>query len=59
MKNQKVKTPLNAHTPKTQIGMGNHYGSGIRNKVGRMREDSIGQVAVSPKGLKKPPRSLA
>lgn len=56
---KKVKTPMNAHTPKTQMGMGDHYGSGIRNPVGKMREDSMGMNNLSPKKLKKAPRSLA
>lgn len=56
---KKVKTPMNSHTPKTQKGMGDYYGSGIRNKIGRMREDSVGMYPVSKKGLKTPPKSLA
>jgi len=59
MKNTKVKTPMNAHTPKTKIGMGDYYGTGIRQKFGRMREDSMGMMDVTPEKLKKPPRSLA
>lgn len=55
---KKVKTPMNAHTPKTQIGMGDHYGSGIRNPVGRMRDDSMINHATTKK-LGKPPKSLA
>ena len=59
MKNSKVRTPMNAHTPKTQYGMGDHYGSAIKQKVGRMREDSMGARPVAPPSLKKPPRKLA
>ena len=50
---------MNAHTPKTQMGMGDYYGTGIKNKVGRMREDSIGHNPVSSRGMKRSPRSLA
>lgn len=53
------KVPLNAHTPKTQKGSGDNYGSGIRNPVGKMREDSMGMNNLSKSKLNKPPRSLA
>lgn len=56
---KKVKTPMNAHTSKSQRGMGDNYGSGVRNPVGRMREDSMGYNALSPKKLGKAPKSLA
>jgi len=56
---KKVKTPMNVHTPKSQIGSGDYYGTAIKNKVGRMREDSMGNMAIGRKGLSKPPRSLA
>jgi hypothetical protein len=59
MKNKKIKTPMESHTPKNKIGMGDHYGSGIKNKIGRMREDSMGMMPVDRKGLNNPPRSLA
>lgn len=49
---------MNAHTPKTQKGMGDHYGTGIRNKVGRMRDDLLGANAPKGKQLKIPPRSV-
>lgn len=48
-----------AHTSNSKIGVGDHYGSGIKQKIGKMREDSMGQIAVTPVKLKKPPRSLA
>jgi len=54
---KKVKTPMNVHTPKTQMGMGDHYGSGIRQKVGSMREDSMINP-VSKNKMSKPPRSV-
>lgn len=50
---------MNAHTPKTQMGMGDHYGTGVRNPVGKMREDSMGANSISKSKLKKAPRSLA
>jgi len=56
---KKVKTVTNAHTSKSKIGMGDNYGSGVRNPVGRMRESSMGDNYLSPKKLGKPPKSLA
>ena len=47
-----------AHTANTKYGMGDHYGTGIRAKLGKMREDSMGMVAVTPKKLKTPPKSV-
>jgi len=48
-----------AHTQNTPFGMGDYYGTGIKSKVGRIREDSAGFKAVSPKKMKTPPKSLA
>lgn len=39
-------------------GSGDYYGTGVRNKIGRSRDDSM-ISPVSEKGLKKPPKSLA
>jgi hypothetical protein len=47
------------HVSHTSMGMGDNYGSGIKNPLGKMRDDSMGMTAVTPKKLKKPPRSLA
>jgi hypothetical protein len=55
---KKVKAPMNVHTPKSQMGMGDHYGSGIRQKVGRMREDFMTTTPATPKRLNKPPKSV-
>lgn len=44
----------NAHTARpNQSGkaMGDYYGTGIKAKVGKMREDSLGMNSVSPKKL--------
>jgi len=48
-----------SHASDKKIGMGDNYGTGVRNKVGKMREDSLGANAVPPKKLKVPPKSLA
>jgi hypothetical protein len=48
-----------AHTPNTPYGMGDFYGTGVKQKIGRVRENTIGFNAVPPKKLKVPPKSLA
>jgi hypothetical protein len=47
-----------AHTQNTKFGMGDNYGTGIKAKVGKMREE-VGFQEVPLKKLKQPPRSLA
>lgn len=46
------------HANNTSLGMGDYYGTGIKAKVGKMREGT-GQIQSTPKQLKTPPRSLA
>lgn len=56
----KLPKPLkNAHTSDSKIGMGDYYGRGIKNKMGRVREDTMGMNSISPTKMKKPPKSLA
>lgn len=47
-----------AHTADTPYGMGDNYGTGIKAKLGRVRDDTMGYVAMSPKKLKTPPKSV-
>jgi hypothetical protein len=54
---QKVKKEW--HAPTTKYGMGDYYGQGIKAKVGRIRDDSMGMVDMPSKKLKVPPKSLA
>lgn len=56
---KKVKAPKTAHTSNSKKGMGDYYGTGIKQNIGRMREDSMGIIAATPNKLKKPPKSLA
>jgi len=56
---QKPANRKQVHTSPSKFGMGDNYGSAIKQKIGRMREDSMGQNAVPQKKLSKPPRSLA
>lgn len=46
------------HVSHTSMGMGDYYGTGIRAKLGRVR-DGMGMSQIGPKRLKTPPRSLA
>lgn len=55
---KKIKALKNSHTSNSKIGMGDHYGSGIKQKVGRMREDNMAIVAKPSRKTKKAPRSL-
>lgn len=51
------KTPVakyEAHTAKTKFGMGDYYGTGVRNPAGKTKGS-----AASQKKLGKPPKSLA
>lgn len=59
--NFNVKRPYNAaaHTPKSQKGLGDYYGTGIVAKLGKMRDDSMGMQALTPQQMKEKPRSLA
>lgn len=47
-----------AHTANTRKGMGDFYGSGVKNPVGKVR-DVMGLKPMSKKSVKTPPRSLA
>lgn len=58
MKQTKIKAPKTAHTSNSKKGMGDYYGTGIPNKIGKIR-DGMGVPEVTPKKLKKPPKSLA
>lgn len=46
-----------SHTQNTQYGMGDNYGTGVKSKVGTMRE-GVGVPNLGKK-LKNPPRNLA
>ncbi len=59
MKKISTKKPhKEAHVNNTGHGSGDYYGTGVKNPVGRVREDYINGTS-SPKKLGKPPKSLA
>jgi hypothetical protein len=47
-----------AHTTDSPYGMGDNYGTGVRAKIGRVRE-GIGMVPLSPKKIGTPPKNVA
>lgn len=53
------KSNKNSHTSNSQMGMGDNYGTGIKNKVGKMRDSSMGYNVLSPKKLGTPPKKVA
>ncbi len=55
----KSKKYKQAHTDNTKFGMGDYYGQGIRNPIGKVRAGTVGMEPISKKKLGKPPRSLA
>lgn len=59
MKSVTKKLYKTAHTPRSQKGLGDFYGTGIVAKIGKMRDESMGMQALSQKKMKKPPKSLA
>lgn len=48
-----------SHTAPTKYGMGNYYGSAVKNPIGRIRSDTVGYRPVSRKQMGTSPRSLA
>lgn len=48
-----------AHTAPTMVGVGDYYGTGVKNKLGRMRSNTVGYSPLTPKQQGMPPRSLA
>lgn len=52
------KKHVESHTSPSKIGMGDHYGTGIKQKIGRMREDSVEYIPLSKKKMGTPPKSI-
>lgn len=47
-----------AHTANTKYGMGDNYGTGIRQKLGRVRDGTVGMAKLSKKQIGTPPKSI-
>jgi hypothetical protein len=60
VKASQKKSPVSreAHTSPTKKGMGDYYGTGIKNNIGKSR-DVMGIKQINPNKLKTPPKSLA
>ena len=41
-----------------KMGCGDYYGTGVKNPIGRMRDDSVGYRPVSKKQMGTPPKSI-
>ena len=54
---QKPKKPRFSHTENTKYGMGDNYGTGIKAKLGKMR-DGVGQATLSKKQIGTAPKSV-
>ncbi len=54
----KIKPLKTAHTSNAKIGMGDYYGSGLRNKTARSIS-IMGQSSGVPRKTTKPPKSFA
>jgi len=54
---KKTKRFEQAHTPRSPKGVGDYYGTGVKNPIGKVR-DAMGEIKLGKK-LKKPPKSLA
>lgn len=48
-----------SHTQDTQYGMGDYYGMGIKQKIGKARRSYSDYGELTLKQLKTPPKSLA
>jgi hypothetical protein len=55
----KIKRERFAHTANTPYGMGDYYGTGIKQKVGTLRRDYLNNSTSSNKKYCKPPKSMA
>lgn len=58
MSNNKTKGLKESHSSNSKYGMGDHYGQGIKNPIGKPRE-VMGLKPMGPKKIGKPPKKLA
>lgn len=59
MKNPNTTKHKEWHSSNQKFGMGDNYGTGIKQKVGTMRQDYLGLTPSVPKKMKTPPTSVA
>lgn len=53
-----VKDTLGPHGIEKKFGMGDYYGTGFRNPVGRMRSDTVDICPLAKSQMGKPPKSV-
>lgn len=53
-----MKPLKQSHTSSAKIGMGDSYGSGVKNPIGKIRDISMSKPVKKSK-IGKPPKSLA
>lgn len=53
-----TKVNKSAHTDNTKYGMGDNYGTGFKNPMGKVKE-GVGYKPMDKKKMKTPPKSLA
>ena len=57
---KKPKSNKQTHTSNSKTGSGDYYGTGVKNKVGTIRDVFVpGVNPMSSKKIGKPPKSLA
>jgi hypothetical protein len=56
---KKSKKSKMFHTDSKQKGMGDFYGSGVRNPIGKVNSSYMDFNVLSKKKLSKPPKKLA
>lgn len=54
-----LKRSPEAHVCNTKYGMGDYYGTGIKQPIGRVRADFTTGNPSTSKKMGKPPKSLA
>ena len=59
MAKKPVSKNAEAHTSKAKVPFGDYRGSGVRNKIGSVKDVTVGIIPASKKQLKTPPKSLA
>lgn len=58
MKIKRAKNPQ-AHSDPKLTGMGDNYGTGVKAKIGKVRDSYIPQIKRVKSKVKNPPKSLA
>lgn len=52
------KSSGDSHVSHTSMGMGDYYGTGVKQKVGKMRSPTVNMSPGTKKQIKTPPRMV-